>query len=51
MQKLFGMMEEQTLRNLIRKAFVGAEGSVSIAFQGGEPTLRGIEFYYKQWNM
>lgn len=46
-QKLFGMMEEQTLRNLIRKAFVGAEGSVSIAFQGGEPTLRGIEFYYK----
>ena len=40
-------MEEKTARNIIRKALAYAEGGCAIAFQGGEPTLRGIDFYYK----
>ena len=46
-QKSYGMMEEKTARNIIRKALAYAEGGCAIAFQGGEPTLRGIDFYYK----
>ena len=38
-------MTPETLENLVRRAFVYAEGSVSFAFQGGEPTLVGLEFF------
>ena len=41
----YGMMSERTLKNLIRKAMHQARGEVCFAFQGGEPTLRGISFY------
>lgn len=44
-QESYGFMSEQTLKNVIRKTMLRAEGSVSYAFQGGEPTLRGIEFF------
>ena len=55
-QQSFGFMEEETLKNIIRKTMLRAEGAVSYAFQGGEPTLRGLDFfrkavaYQKQYN-
>lgn len=42
-----GMMSEATLENVIRKAMEAAEGEVTFAYQGGEPTLRGLEFFEK----
>lgn len=46
-QESYGFMTEETLKNIIRKTMFHAEGAVSYAFQGGEPTLRGIDFYKK----
>ena len=44
--KSFGMMSEETAENLIEKALDFADGeSVAFAFQGGEPTLRGLDFF------
>lgn len=44
--KSFGMITEETTDNLIEKALDFANGeSVAFAFQGGEPTLRGIEYF------
>lgn len=47
LQASYGMMSEETLRNIIRKTLPRAEGSISYAFQGGEPTLRGLSFFEK----
>ncbi len=41
----YGMMSEETLENVVRRAMAFAEGSVSFGFQGGEPTLRGLPFF------
>lgn len=41
----FGLMSHETLEALVRRTFAYAEGSVGIAFQGGEPMLAGIDFY------
>lgn len=55
-QKSYGFMAEKTLKNVIRKTILRAEGAISYAYQGGEPTLRGIDFfqqavaYQKQYN-
>ncbi|WP_305768436.1 anaerobic sulfatase maturase [Candidatus Epulonipiscium viviparus] len=55
-QQSFGMMSEQTLKNIIRRTMLKANYSVSYAYQGGEPTLRGLDFfrkaleYQKQYN-
>ena len=55
-QESYGFMSEQTLKNVIRKTMLRAEGMISYTFQGGEPTLRRIEFfkkavaYQKQYN-
>ena len=46
-QYSYGMMSESTLQNVIRKTFLYAEHDCTIAFQGGEPTLIGLEFYEK----
>ena len=43
----YGLMTEQTLKNVIRKTMLYAEGQISYVFQGGEPTLCGLEFYEK----
>ncbi len=43
----FGIMNEHTLRNVMRKTILHADGMCSIAFQGGEPTLAGIGFFHK----
>ena len=41
----FGMMSRETLEILVRRAFDEAEGQINFAFQGGEPTLAGLDFY------
>jgi len=46
-QESYGLMSEKTLKNVIRKAVLAAEGSCTIAFQGGEPTLCGLDFFKK----
>ena len=46
-QESFGLMSEATLKNVIRKTVLRAEGSCTIAFQGGEPTLCGLDFFKK----
>ena len=44
--KSYGIMEEATARILIDRAFAQCpSGTVCFAFQGGEPTLAGIEFF------
>ncbi|MCD7824621.1 MAG: anaerobic sulfatase maturase [Clostridiaceae bacterium] len=40
-----GFMSEETLEMLVMQAIDYAEGSLTFAFQGGEPTLCGIDFY------
>ena len=46
-QESMGRMSLETLENLVRKAMRYADGHVTFAFQGGEPTLAGVEFYEK----
>ncbi|HMA59808.1 MAG TPA: anaerobic sulfatase maturase [Halanaerobiales bacterium] len=41
----YGKMDEKLLELIVKKAFTEAEGSVSFSFQGGEPTLAGLDFY------
>ena len=41
----YGMMSYETAENLIKKSFREAKYVVYFAFQGGEPTLAGLEFY------
>lgn len=43
----YGMMSENTLENIVKKALLEAEPECTFAFQGGEPTLTGIGFYRK----
>ena len=43
--KSYGTMSRDTMRALVRRAFAYADGAVSFAFQGGEPTLAGVGFY------
>ena len=47
LQASYGFMSEETLKNVIRKTILRAEGMISYVFQGGEPTLRGLDFYKK----
>lgn len=46
-QSSYGFMSEETLRHVVSRAFDYAEGNCSIAFQGGEPTLAGLDFFRK----
>ena len=41
----YGVMSEETARTLIRKTFLYADDAVTFSFQGGEPTLAGLEFF------
>lgn len=43
----YGYMSTETLRNVIRKTLPHALHTVSYAYQGGEPMLRGLDFYRK----
>ncbi len=40
-----GIMDACTQESVVRRAMEAAEGSVSFAFQGGEPTLAGLDFF------
>jgi uncharacterized protein len=42
-----GFMTQETLKNVIRRTLVPAEGMASYAFQGGEPTLIGLDYFKK----
>lgn len=44
-QKSYGLMSLETLEQVLKKALRYAEGSCTIAFQGGEPTLCGLPFF------
>lgn len=41
----YGMMDVKTLDIIVKKVLECAEHSCSFAFQGGEPTLVGLDFY------
>lgn len=41
----YGVMSEETLALVLEKAFAYADGRVTLAFQGGEPTLAGLDFF------
>ena len=43
----FGIMNEKTMRNIIDKAFEYVTESVAFMFQGGEPTLAGLDYFIK----
>lgn len=44
-QMYYGIMSEKTLQNVIRRTLTQAKGMASFSFQGGEPTLRGLDFF------
>lgn len=46
-QGVCGFMSEATLERVIRAALAESERACTIAFQGGEPTLVGLDFYKK----
>lgn len=41
------LMHAETLELLVKRAFEFADGTVTFVFQGGEPTLMGLEFYQR----
>lgn len=41
----YGIMRPETAEALVRRVFEYATGQVTFAFQGGEPTLAGVEYY------
>jgi len=43
----YGLMTDDVMETLIRRAYRYADQGVSFAFQGGEPTLAGAEFFRK----
>lgn len=43
----YGFMSEETLKNVIRKTMPYSDYQITYAFQGGEPTLCGIDFFKK----
>lgn len=43
----YGFMSEETLEIMIQKALLYADRDCSFGFQGGEPTLHGLDFFRK----
>ena len=43
----YGFMTEETLRKVIEKAIAYSDRACSFTFQGGEPCLRGLDFFKK----
>lgn len=43
--RVYPRMSMKTLETIVRRALCYADGPVSFAFQGGEPTLTGLDFY------
>lgn len=46
-QRSYGIMSESTLENVIKKTLWETGSECTIAFQGGEPTLAGLDFFKK----
>ena len=44
-QESYGIMQPEILERIIEKALDYAQGACTFAFQGGEPTLAGLEFF------
>lgn len=40
-----GFMSEDTMTSLIKKGFEEDTKAISFAFQGGEPTVAGLDFF------
>ena len=53
----YGLMSLETLEQVMKKALEAAQESCSICFQGGEPTLAGLDFFRRavelgeRWNV
>ncbi len=43
----YGIMSDRTMDNVVRHAMAFASDSCAIGFQGGEPTLAGLDFYHR----
>lgn len=43
--KNYGMMDYNTLNAIIQRVYKIAEGEINFIFQGGEPTLVGLDYY------
>jgi uncharacterized protein len=43
----YGKMNYRTLENVVKKVIDYSDYACTFAFQGGEPTLAGLEFYEK----
>lgn len=41
----YGLMSQATLKNVVRKTLAHAGGYAGFLYQGGEPTLCGLDFY------
>ena len=48
-QKYMGIMTEATAERIIREAFrvISPGGMITFMFQGGEPTLAGLDFFHR----
>lgn len=42
-----GLMSEDTLKQIVRRTIFRAEKQIYYIFQGGEPTLRGLDFFQR----
>lgn len=47
MTESYGIMDDETLELLVKKTLNFSDHSCSFAFQGGEPTLAGLDFFRK----
>lgn len=53
----YGFMSGETLEAIVKRTLAFAEGSCTFVFQGGEPTLAGLDFFRKaveleqKWNV
>ncbi len=47
MKDFYGLMSEKTIENIIRKTLAQGKSEYCFAFQGGEPSLIGLDFYQK----
>ena len=45
MKENYGFMSRDTMRQVVKKALAYADGTCGFAFQGGEPTLIGVDCY------
>ncbi len=41
----YGIMTGETIENVLKKALAAADREITIAYQGGEPTLAGLDFF------